>query len=83
MKKNLSHDGIEYCFSYLSSGDGKFRVIQIFKGIRGYIPISKLFKREAEAQLLVHEMNEEIGVNQKERLQIELSTLGGADESKN
>jgi hypothetical protein len=75
-KRNVDIEGNEYCFGFLPDMNGAFKIVKHFKGIRGYADLSHEHVKEMESvSKKVDELNEQIGVDKKEALQITLSAL--------
>lgn len=75
-KRNVDIEGNEYCFGFLPDMNGAFKIVKHFKNIRGYADINHEHINEmSAASEIVNKLNEQIGVDKKEALQITLSAL--------
>lgn len=76
-KMNTDKEGNEYCFSYLPNGKGGFKIVKLYKNIKGYGELSKLppFIPEEAVREIINSMNSEIGVTPQDEMQFVLGSL--------
>jgi hypothetical protein len=69
-KLNIDNEGNEYCFSYMPDGQGGFKIVKLYKGVKGYGELSKLraFLTEEAVREMVRDFNRELGLSYEDEM---------------